>query len=488
MNFFRLLTVTFFFLVSYFILKFPIEVLAQDDISKQNGNKVAFTAEIETNSKPVINIWYGTHQKFGQIGVPQRWVNILGNVSEPGVIRSLKFSLNEGPELPLSIGPDKRRLLAPGDFNIEIIKDLLDIGINRVVINAIDNHNNETVKTVAIDYKANTWPLPYSVDWKSVTNIQDVVQVVDGLWILDGSGIRTHPEYVGYDRVIAIGDMTWKDYEVTVPITIHAIDTSAYGSSISIGPAFGINVRWLGHTDSPVACPQPHCGWDPMGASNWYSFRKDLKDELLLIANPPGKSPKITTLQLEMDKTYWFKARVETITEGSFYRFKVWEDGIESEPSSWTLRKLTTNLNLTQGSFLLVAHHVDATFGNVTVISLEKKSLRKLIRKLKMYLVQFPFFIVWIAGIVMSLKYWNRYPKVSHLTLIAILILSGESIIHTYLNQQLPVMLQQHELGTRQITRIFFIKDFIQALLTAAAWTLLIVAMFRWRSERDKGW
>lgn len=340
------------------------------------------------------------------------------------------------------------------------------------------------MQTVTIDYKDNTWPLPYSIDWKSVTNIQDVVQIVDGKWILDEAGIRTHPAHVGYDRVIAIGDMTWKDYEVTVPITVHAIDTSSYGNPISVGSGFGVNLRWLGHTDSPVVCSQPHCGWDPMGGSNWYSFTHK---RLQLSAKPPLRKVKSTTLQIEMGKSYWFKARVETITEGSLYRFKVWEEGAEPEPPNWTLRKITTSLNPTQGSFLLVAHHVDATFGNVTIMSLKKKPLRKLFRKIKTYLIQFPFFIVWIAGIVMSLKYWNRYPKVSHLTLIAILILFGESIIHTYLNQQLPVMLQQHEYGTRQITRIFFIKDFIQAILKAAAWTLLIVAMFRWRSERGKG-
>ncbi len=32
-------------------------------------------------SGPTITVWYGSPQKFGQIGVPQRWVNILGNVS-----------------------------------------------------------------------------------------------------------------------------------------------------------------------------------------------------------------------------------------------------------------------------------------------------------------------------------------------------------------------------------------------------------------------
>ena len=78
-----------------------------------------------------------------------------------------------------------------------------------------------TTERVNVFYYCNTyWPRTYSIDWGTVTNIQDVAQIVDGSWSLEGIGIR--PVITGYDRLIAIGDVdpTWKDYEVTVPITL----------------------------------------------------------------------------------------------------------------------------------------------------------------------------------------------------------------------------------------------------------------------------
>jgi len=48
-----------------------------------------------------------------------------------------------------------------------------------------------------------------------------------------------------YDRLIAMGDMTWDDYEVTVPITMHGIAPSGYASS-SNNPIVGILMRWTG--------------------------------------------------------------------------------------------------------------------------------------------------------------------------------------------------------------------------------------------------
>ena len=94
----------------------------------------------------IIDIWYGEEQPagenlqvFGQPGVPQRWVNILGNVSGPEEVASLTYSLNGGPELPLSVGPDQRRLDRTGDFNVEIdYADLLDGTPNQLIITAID--------------------------------------------------------------------------------------------------------------------------------------------------------------------------------------------------------------------------------------------------------------------------------------------------------------------------------------------------------------
>ena len=50
------------------------------------------------------------------------------------------------------------------------------------MITATDNLNNTTTHTVTVnwDYTGQVWPLPYSIDWSTVTNISDVAQVADG--------------------------------------------------------------------------------------------------------------------------------------------------------------------------------------------------------------------------------------------------------------------------------------------------------------------
>lgn len=80
------------------------------------------------------DLWYGDSQAFGQQGNPQKWVNILGNVSDQDGITGLTYTHNGGPSRTLSLGPDTRRLLEADDFNIEIdFADLLD-GPNQIVL------------------------------------------------------------------------------------------------------------------------------------------------------------------------------------------------------------------------------------------------------------------------------------------------------------------------------------------------------------------
>ena len=79
--------------------------------------------------------------------------------------------------------------------------------------------------------------MPYSVDWSTVSDIQDVAQVVDGQWIISNGKVTPIP---GYDRIIAMGNMTWKNYTVTVPITLNSEMTSP-------GANFGIALRWKEH-------------------------------------------------------------------------------------------------------------------------------------------------------------------------------------------------------------------------------------------------
>ena len=130
---------------------------------------------------PVIDVWYGTDQQFGQMGTPQQYINIPGNVYDPdsgGSIDSLVYTLNDTdppsktPRV-LSMGPDTR-LINLGDFNLDI--DIADtdlvIGDNTIVITATDNDLNESQVTVTLNYASgNVWPLPYTADWSSITDI-----------------------------------------------------------------------------------------------------------------------------------------------------------------------------------------------------------------------------------------------------------------------------------------------------------------------------
>ena len=50
-----------------------------------------------------INLWYGNYQTFGANGVPQQWVNILGNVTS-SVGTMLTYSLNGAPRSQSELG------------------------------------------------------------------------------------------------------------------------------------------------------------------------------------------------------------------------------------------------------------------------------------------------------------------------------------------------------------------------------------------------
>jgi hypothetical protein len=190
---------------------------------------------------------------------------------------------------------------------------------------------------------------------------------VDGLWTWEGDSIR--PVVMGYDRLVAIGDMdaSWDDYEVIVPITIHAIDLAGY-SPTSGSPGVGILMRWDGHYD--WGGWQPTIGWYPMGALGWYRWRKDtLGDRLMMIVGEDGRPPTEDTSgrKLSYHVSYLFKMRVETISGQGDYGLKVWEEG-QPEPSAWDLTAQGELSDPQYGSLLLVAHHVDASFGDVVVI------------------------------------------------------------------------------------------------------------------------
>ncbi len=327
------------------------------------GNLIFQTYGGAGSGGPSIDVWYGGSQTFGQIGIPQVWVNILGNVADLDGVSSLSYRLNGGVEQPLSLGPDTRRLQDAGDFNIDLLFDELLPGINLVEVTGLDDLGNESVQTVSVHNASGAvWPIPFDVDWSSVSAIEDTAQVVDGLWAIGPEGLS--PVLPGYDRIVVIGDVSWTDYEVTVPITLEGIDPRGYFPP-SLQPAVGLGVRWHGHIDNGT---QPAWAFTAFSGLGAYLLVPG-SPKLALYEHPFVLSDSIP-FQISLGVTYLWKMRVETLPEGQRHTLKVWIEG-EAEPEEWMLTVTDTDAAAPlSGSLMLLAHHVEATFGNLSVVPL----------------------------------------------------------------------------------------------------------------------
>lgn len=331
-----------------------LRVLSADAAGNVSDQELVVATDAASGiGAPVINVWYGDHQRFGQLGVPQPFANILGNVSDPQGVAGLTYRLNGGPAMPLSRGPDNRRLALLGDFNAELELSELNPGANQLLLTAWDAQGNAGQKEVTVEYFDGTsWPRDYTIDWSSVSQVPDVAQVVDGLWSLESDSVR--PVVLDYDRLIGIGDLTWDDYEIEVPIRMHFIDPAGFEPP-STAPLVGLILRWPGHQDWDGS--QPRWGFLPLGGLAMFRWnRLEIMGSAgsLIAQDNSGK-----TLSLEVP--YILKFRVE----GHTYSFKAWMQGTP-EPLAWDL-VADDPLGPTHGSALLVAHHVDVSFGDVTV-------------------------------------------------------------------------------------------------------------------------
>ena len=317
-------------------------------------------------------------QRFGHLGTPQQWVNIIGNTFDVGgSVVSLTYQLNGGPVTALSLGtpnPAPFRLTQVGDFNAEI--DFVDLlpGTNTVVLTAMDNDGNTSAKVVRIDYTSGVvWPQSYAVDWSTVTDLQDVSQVVDGHWTVDddpfipGQRVLRTLE-MGYDRLVDIGEVTWEDYEVRFDMTVHQLDPNGFTPG-SNSYAVGFILRWTGHTVSSFM-QQPRVGFFPFGGVFVYRW---FPTEELWDHYGTDFTPRRQTMNepIEFGVRHQVRGRVETLPDGQRrYQLRVWEDG-QSEPGTWLIdvNHPAGHGNAT-GSFLFLAHHVDVSFGNVTFTEL----------------------------------------------------------------------------------------------------------------------
>ena len=330
----------------------------------------------------MIHLWYGNEQRVGHLGVAQDDFNLLGDVEDPSFLTSLTCSVNgHFPEWHLQVGSrpdgygDGRRLARTGHFNADIPIDVLRPGENVITLTARFKENIDPVQLIAyVERERGSYSMPTIVDWERTDNAQDAGQCVDGNWGIQEGGLRTL--HTGYDRVFLIGEKDWRDYEVNTRVTIHRVDDQT--GLHSGGDGLGILHRFQGHViGGPRNFPpnQPKWGYQPFGAITWLRWMNghDQDPDIQFYRGDGDGMAKHGTFSPETETTYHLKARCTTLPESSEemglsqYQFKIWEMDTD-EPEDWAFEATQESATALQtGGCVLLAHHVDVTFGNVVV-------------------------------------------------------------------------------------------------------------------------
>ncbi len=318
-----------------------------------------------------IRVWYGPEQRFGHLGEPQRWVNVLGNVGGAGSLETLECELNEQGVRSLSVGTDLHRLAAAGDFNVELGWDELRPGPNRLRLLARwrDGATASTVVRLDVE-RGRTWPLPYHVDLSRVRRLQDAVQVVDGEWRLTPEGVRTARRW--YDRVLAAGDASWASYEATVVLTLHGFTPAQRGPPTYGVPHVGVGLRWPGHSADGR---QPSRRWHPLGAATEFLIQPGGRSgRWRILADGGARFAEVRAAEispLAPGRRFRLKAQVVTLPDGiSRYRVKQWNDAA-AEPRAWALEGLEAAGDVPTGSLLVVPHNTDVTVHEIHVVPID---------------------------------------------------------------------------------------------------------------------
>jgi glycosyltransferase involved in cell wall biosynthesis len=317
-----------------------------------------------------IEIWYGPRQVFGRVGNPQRWLNLLGTVRGAGRVRALECRVNGGLTLATTVGQDNHRLACQGDFNFEIDRATLRNGENTVLIRAEDAAGRIVEEEVIVEYRdGNAWPLPYEIDWRAVGRVEDAVQVVDGRWALVDGGVRCMEPY--YDRVFALGDGSWRDYEVRTTVVVHGYAPPAEGPPTYGVTHFAVALRWPGHDEDKHS---PHRKWHPLGATCEFQLRESLQEcRWRILPGPTGAAEDTTQgRRIELGRAYAVAMQVETVRPRvTAYRAKLWPAG-DAEPPGWELELVKEPETVERGSALIVAHNTAVTIGDVRVTPLPR--------------------------------------------------------------------------------------------------------------------
>jgi hypothetical protein len=319
------------------------------------------------NHQPRIEVYQGLERRCGHLGMVQPDFNITGRVDSRLPLRKVSYSLNGGDQQLLAF-KRSRRIVAYGEFNADIPVTTLRRGENRLLLSATDIVGHST--TVSVSIRRSRWgsyPLPARIVWRRVSDLDDVGLCTDGKWDITSRGLRT--THIGYDRIFLIGNQSWTDYEVLTTVTVHGMSRRNGPQSGSVKHV-GFCMRWSGHSVTPGdLSEQPRSGLYPRGGLVWLtSIGGRLPMIRQFVAGDSEDSQNFHPFAVEFDKPFWMKGRCETIGPNTTcYSFKVWAQHA-AEPESWDCEVVQHSpIALRFGGLALVAHELDATFGDVEI-------------------------------------------------------------------------------------------------------------------------
>lgn len=336
--------------------------------------RVVAPFEGEPNS-PAIEVWTSTRLVLDG-GPAQRWVSVPGNTSDPDGVAAVRFQLNDGPIRGAPLGPDDRRLVRAGDFTVEIARSELSVGTNVLLIESVDN--NGLVSTAAVQIETEDQPaavLPARVEWAEAEEVGGTaVEPVDGRW--DFTDRATVPlGDAGYNRLLAVGSVEWADYEVQTTIRLSEIRQQTDMSPLSGSPAFGLALRWQGHSEPAtptglgITADRAVEDFPSAGATFLARWQPGLERFIPELQNHRGLAVDFESAnQLDGSRDYAVRMQVQTVIGGSYYRAKIWPQG-DPEPTGWSVELATgqEDLQPESGSIALIAHELSASFGDVVI-------------------------------------------------------------------------------------------------------------------------
>lgn len=341
-----------------------------------------------TTQVPDVVFWYGARQSVGQLGDAQPCFNVLGHVEGWRDLDTLAYRVTsrQPPADPLIHSTastntlsfrEFRRLAADGDFNADIPLGILGPGENTVTITARLRDGREVSRAAVLVRANNPTPrLPFTIEWSRLRDVQDVGQAVDGLWVIENNRLRCRRP--GYDRLFLIGGPEWRDCDVRTTVVVHAVE-SKLGRWSGGRPGLGLIPRFAGHgTGGYRHFPsgQPQWGYQPFGAIGWLRWRRaepDAAPDIQFYRGDRDAMKDVARLAVAKETTYALRLQCETVpvaadqTPTTIYRFKVWPADA-SEPRAWAFEETQHSAHaLRAGGVALLAHEVDASFGDIRV-------------------------------------------------------------------------------------------------------------------------